>query len=145
MGTISLTYILFPKIYLLPKSAHADMQQFAEIQKIAIILLHFVAFYSLFDTMNIIFSNALRGAGDTRFVMLVCVLLSWVLMIIPTYVLAVIYNRGLYLSWGFLTAYIVVLGFVFYARFLGGKWESMRVIEEAPIIIAQNLPENPAG
>jgi len=145
MGIISLTYILFPKIYLLPFAAHADMQQFAEIQKIAIILLYFVAFYSMFDTMNIIFSNALRGAGDTRFVMLVCVLLSWVLMIIPTYVLAVIYNRGLYLSWGFLTAYIVVLGFVFFARFLGGKWESMRVIEEAPIILTQNLPENPAG
>ena len=32
------------------------------------ILLRFVAVYSLFDTMNVVFSNALRGAGDTLFV-----------------------------------------------------------------------------
>jgi len=66
-------------------------------------------------------------------------------MIIPTYFGTVVYNWGIYTTWIFLTAYIVVLGFVFYARFLGGKWESMRVIEEAPIVPTRDLPENPTG
>jgi len=32
-------------------------------------------------------------------------------------------------AWVFATAYIILLGFIFYFRFLGGKWKTMRVIE----------------
>ncbi len=145
MGTIAITYFLIPEVYIFPFASQADPLQFAEVKRISIALLQFVAFYSLFDTMNIIFSNTLRGAGDTRFVMFTSVSLSWILMIIPTYFGTVVYNWGIYTTWIFLTAYIVVLGFVFYARFLGGKWESMRVIEEAPIVPTRDLPENPTG
>ena len=144
MGTISLSYLLFPRLYLLPFALQADPSQFIHVEKMTVVLLYFVAFYSMFDTMNIIFSNALRGAGDTRFVMLTGVTLSWILMIIPTYLATIVYHWGIYATWAFLTAYIVALGLIFYWRFLGGKWESMRVIEEQPVIISQNLPENPA-
>ncbi len=140
---MSLSYILIPRIYLLPFAAFADPGMFVQVESIAIILLYFVAFYSLFDTMNIIFSNALRGAGDTRFVMLTAVILSWITMIIPTYLGSLVYNWGLYATWAFLTLYIVMLGIVFFKRFLGGKWETMRVIEEVPLVITQNLPESP--
>ena len=36
---------------------------------------------------------------------------------------------GLMVAWIFATAYIILLGFIFYLRFLGGKWKTMRVIE----------------
>lgn len=144
MGTIAATYLLFPKIYLLPFAAHADQAQFELIRRTTIVLLYFVAFYSIFDTMNIIFANALKGAGDTKAVMIIAVTLSWVTMIIPSYFASIVYNWGLYIIWCFVTLYIVLLGIVFYLRFLGGKWESMRVIEEVPMVITHNLPENPA-
>ncbi|MDW7681342.1 MAG: MATE family efflux transporter [bacterium] len=143
MGSIALTYVIFPTLYLLPFAAKADPVQFREVTSITIQLLKFVAFYSLFDTLNIIFSNALRGAGDTRFVMFTSVALSWIVMIIPTYFATVVYRWGLITTWIFLTGYIVILGIIFYIRFLGGKWESMRVIEEPVVIIPHNLPENP--
>ena len=143
MGTIATTYLLFPKIYLLPFAAQADPQQFIQIQRMTIALLYFVAFYSIFDTLNIIFANALKGAGDTKAVMIISVLLSWTTMIIPTYLASVVYNWGLYVTWSFVTLYIAMLGIVFYKRFLGGKWESMRVIEEVPIVVVPGLPENP--
>ncbi|UCE06028.1 MAG: MATE family efflux transporter [bacterium] len=142
IGTIAMTYVLFPKIYLLPFAAQADKSQFILIQRMTIILLYFVAFYSIFDTMNIIFACALKGAGDTRWVMIASVLLSWITMIIPIYLASVVYNWGLYVTWSFVTLYIVMLGIVFFLRFLGGKWESMRVIEEVPMGIKHNLPEN---
>jgi len=145
MGTISLTYVLFPEIYLYPFAAQANAQSFVVVKQMTIILLRFVAFYSVFDTMNIIFSNTLRGAGDTRFVMLASVSLSWLIMIVPTYLGSVVYQWGIYVTWLSLTFYIVVLSGVFLTRFLGGKWESMRVIEEAPIVPAPNLPDNPVG
>ena len=144
MGTIAATYLLIPEIYIYPFSSQADPIQFVEVKRISIALLQFVAFYSLFDTMNIIFSNTLRGAGDTRFVMFINVSLSWLLMIIPTFFGTVVFNWGIYTTWIFLAAYIVVLGIAFLARFLGGKWESMRIIEEAPIVPTRELPDNPA-
>jgi len=145
IGTIALTYVLFPRVYLLPFAAQADRGQFILIQRMTIILLYFVAFYSIFDTMNIIFGCALKGAGDTRWVIITSVILSWTTLIIPTYLGSVVYNWGLYITWSFVTLYIVMLGIVFYLRFLGGTWESMRVIEEVPIVVVHRLPENPVG
>jgi hypothetical protein len=34
---------------------------------------------------------------------------------------------------------------MFLFRFLGGKWKSMRVIEEVPPFSAPNLPESPVA
>ncbi len=145
MGSIALTYVLFPKIYLLPFAAQSDPGQFMLIQQMTIILLYFVAFYCIFDTMNIIFASALKGAGDTRWVMITSVIFSWTTLIIPTYLSSVVYNWGLYITWAFVTLYIMMLGIAFLIRFLGGKWESMRVIEDAPIAVVHVLPESPVG
>jgi MATE family multidrug resistance protein len=101
-------------------------------------LLRFVALYSLFDSMNLIFSFALRGAGDTRFVTVLSLALAWPLMVVPTW-LAWHYHWGLYWAWSFASAYIMALGFAFLARFRFGKWKSMRVIEAAPVV--ERIPE----
>ncbi|MGD9290921.1 MAG: hypothetical protein PVG74_25100, partial [Desulfobacterales bacterium] len=46
---------------------------------------------------------------------------------------------GLLVAWVFATVYIISLGVVFYLRFLGGKWKTMRVIErskEIPLVVS---------
>jgi MATE family multidrug resistance protein len=102
------------------------------------VLLRFVAVYSLFDSMNMIFSFALRGAGDTRFVTVMALVLAWPMMVFPTWC-AWHWHWGLYWAWTFASAYITLLGFVFLARFRIGKWRSMRVIEAAPVV--ESFPE----
>ena len=42
------------------------------------VLLRFVAVYSIFDMMNVIFAAGLKGAGDTRYPLGATVVLSWV-------------------------------------------------------------------
>jgi MATE family multidrug resistance protein len=81
--------------------------------------------------MNLIFSFALRGAGDTRFVTAVSVVLAWPLMVLPTW-LSVQRGWGLYWAWAFATCYVIALGLTFLLRFRAGKWKSMRVIEAVP-------------
>jgi MATE family multidrug resistance protein len=80
--------------------------------------------------MNIIFCSAIKGAGDTRYVMIMTVFLSVFVLLLPVYLAVEIIESGLMVAWVFATAYIVSLGVTFYTRFLGGKWKSMRVIEQ---------------
>ena len=129
MGPIAISYILFPQLFLIPYASKADPENFPLIANLVVNLLKFVAAYSIFDTMNLVFAYAIKGAGDTRYVMVVSAILSWCLMIIPSYIAAKLFDRGLYLIWCFATLYIIILGIVFLLRFLGGKWKSMRVIE----------------
>ncbi len=46
-------------------------------------LLNFVAAYSMFDALAVVYSSALRGAGDTVFPMLITLFSSWLIMVLP--------------------------------------------------------------
>ena len=46
-------------------------------------LLRFVAVYSIFDMMNVIFAAGLRGAGDTVYPLALTVVLAWGAMLVP--------------------------------------------------------------
>lgn len=129
MTSIAVTYIAFPSLYINLYGSEKDIAQYEEIRKIASVLLRFVAVYSIFDTLNLIYNSALRGAGDTFFIMVVIGIMSLLLVVIPTYITTVIYRTNLYIPWAFFTAYIALLGITFYLRFRHGKWESMRVID----------------
>src|SRR5262249_2215225 len=104
------------------------------------VLLRFVVVYCLFDTVNLVFSCALRGAGDTRFVTVAALSLSWPIMVVPSW-LAWYYGWGLFWAWGFATAYVLALGTAMWLRFVQGKWKSMRVIEKAPPAPPEESPE----
>jgi MATE family multidrug resistance protein len=129
MLSIAAAYVLVPDVFVAPFALRADPAGFSEIYGYSIILLRFVAVYSVFDTMNIVFCSAIKGAGDTRYVMLITVILSVFVFVVPVYLTVVVFEFGLMIAWVFATAYIILLGLIFYLRFLGGKWKTMRVIE----------------
>jgi MATE family multidrug resistance protein len=145
MGSIAVFYVLAPKVILMAYAAQADPATFAEIQRLVIVLLRFVAVYSLFDSLNLIFASAIKGAGDTRFVMLAILCLSIGVLIIPSYVALIVMNASVYVGWTIATLYISLMGIVFYIRYLGGKWKAMRVIEEVPPFAPPTAPENPVA
>jgi MATE family multidrug resistance protein len=132
MASIAAAYVLLPDLFVAPFAHQADPEGFAEIYGYSVVLLRFVAIYCLFDTMNIIFCSAIKGAGDTRFVMIMTTFLSVFILIIPVYLTVEVLGFGLMVAWVFATAYVISLGVAFYLRFLGGKWRSMRVIEQKP-------------
>ncbi len=129
MGFIALTYVAIPNVYVSMFVSKGNLVLFAQIRGIAVNLLRFVALYSLFDTMNIVYASAIKGAGDTRFVMLMILIISSTVLVLPSYLALIVFRGGIYLAWIFVTAYVVILGFGFLFRYLGGKWKSMRVIE----------------
>jgi multidrug resistance protein, MATE family len=102
-----------------------------EVAELVPILLRFVVVYCLFDTMNVVFSFALRGAGDTLFVTMVVLVFAWPVMVVPTW-WGVTNGKGLYWAWSFASLYVILLALAFLFRFLQGHWRSMRVIEHGP-------------
>ncbi|HUX11401.1 MAG TPA: MATE family efflux transporter [Spirochaetia bacterium] len=129
MCFIGATYILFPDLFLLPYMLNADPNEFHGIEQTARTLLRFVAVYSLFDALTLTFSSAIKGAGDTRFVVLVIAGLSLCVLTVPTAVMLLVLGWGMYAAWTAATVYISVLGIVFLLRFRHGAWKRMSVME----------------
>ena len=127
--TLGIGYFLLPGLFIFPFAAQADPVTFAPIGELAAVLLQFVALYSLADAGNMIFSGALKGAGDTRFVALASFAISWVFMLIPSILALYVFGLGIYALWASVTMYVTGLCFSFWARFVKGKWKAMRVIE----------------
>lgn len=138
MLTIGAILVGFPDLFLTPYAAEADPEDFQNIRDLVVKLLWFVAVYSLFDAMAIVFGAGLRGAGDTRFAMIFSFLSGWLLMVVPTWIGVTYFHWGVISAWSACTAYVIFLGLGFAARFQQGKWRSMRVIEVAPPDIADS-------
>jgi len=125
-------FVGLPDLLLTPYAVEANAAEFQRIRPLVAKLLWFVAIYSLFDAMVIVFGAGLRGAGDTRFAMLFSFLSGWLIMVAPTWIGVTYFNWGVMSAWTACTIYVVFLGLGFAARFHQGKWRSMRVIEAPP-------------
>jgi len=145
MTSVASLYVFAPGIFLAPFASQADPVRFAAIRTMAVVLLRFVAVYSLFDSLTIIFASAIKGAGDTRYVMYTIIVVSLFGMVIPSFIVLEKYHASLYVGWTIVSLYIIILGFSFLFRFLGGKWKSMRVIEKIPPALPLTLPEAPTS
>lgn len=149
MGTIAAAYVLAPALFLAPFAARADSASFAAIGATVRVLLRFVALYSIFDTMTIVFSSAVKGAGDTRFVMVAIGGLSICGLVVPSWIALIVLEASLVVGWIIVTFYISALGLAFLLRFAGGRWRTMRVIEPSVLephpLLPPSYPESPIG
>lgn len=125
-------YVGAPRLLLAPYAAGSDPVAYAGVAETCVVLLRFIAVYSIFDTLNVVFSAGLKGAGDTRYPLGATVVLSWAAMLIPTYLLCIVLHRGLYVAWSAASLYVVCLGLLMLRRFRAGRWKQLRVIEPQP-------------
>jgi MATE family multidrug resistance protein len=131
MGAISLVYISVPKLLFAPHGAHADPNEFAPARDQAVILLRFVAAYCVLDAAAIVFSGALKGAGDTRFIFFVSAFMG-VALAVGTALALNMPSHRLYWCWSVITLWVWLMGTIFLWRFMQGKWRDMTVIERGP-------------
>jgi MATE family multidrug resistance protein len=133
MGLIAAAFVLMPEPLLdLFKAGNHSEVQYAEIKETGVVLMRFVAVFCLFDGLNLVFSGAIKGAGDTRFIMWTIAVLTLGMMIIPVYLAIEVLGAGIYTAWTLVTAYACALGMAFMLRYRKGKWKRMRVIETVP-------------
>jgi len=132
MVVIGALYVFWPEPLLeLFRSRDSDPAEAEHLVELGVVLLRFVALYSLFDACNLVYSGALKGAGDTRFTGLVTAGMALGLFVLPTYVGLVYCGGGLYTAWTLATVYTCSIALAFRLRYRAGGWKHLRVIETA--------------
>lgn len=95
--------------------------------KLAENMLRLAAIYTLADVTQLIFSSALRGAGDTHWVMRTSVLLHWIYAIVAIFFVRILKLPPLTM-WLVFIAFIICLGIVMTLRYTRGNWQNISVI-----------------
>ncbi len=100
-------------------------------------VLIWAAIFQIFDAMGITFTNALRGAGDTRFAAIVSIVLCWGVFVgggvaaghwLPQF--------GFNGPWFTCTTYIILLGVLLGWRWHGGAWRRIRLSDRPGTLAA---------
>ena len=105
-----------------------DRGQYEEISQMASNLLGLVAAYILLDVFYMIFAAVLKGAGDTRFLLLAIAGASMGCMIIPLFLGINYLGMGIYGAWFCIVAFVATLCLLVSYRYRAGSWEEMLVI-----------------
>ena len=137
MTLVSTLYVVVPDLFLFGFFANEAGQRNGDVRAVAVVLLRYVAAYNLFDALNMVFVGAIKGAGDTRFVFGVSLIMA-VLLAAGTWIAVSVFQAGLHGCWTLVTVWIWLLGIIYGARFLQGRWRGMRVIE-------REVPQQSAG
>lgn len=134
LAVMSALFLLAPEAVLgLFQPRDMDPDAFAAVVGMGRTLLMIVVAYLFFDGVSFIVYGALKGAGDTFFVMASRFALVALVMVAPILVGARL-GLGLYYFWAVSCTFLVVLSLVGWWRFRQGKWRDMLVVERAPSI-----------
>jgi MATE family multidrug resistance protein len=81
------------------------------------------------DAVNIVMNGALKGAGDTRFVLIYSVVLNWGAWIPGTWwLLRILPGRALLPVWLWMMVYVLIFAGGFWMRFRRGRWKKIKMI-----------------
>lgn len=123
-----IAFLVCPNLFLSFHASGADPESFEPVRQSTIMLMRFIAFFCMFDCLCAILVGTLKGAGDTRYVFWITVLIAPTAVIIVG-IGVVYFDWGLVPCWWTATIWIMLQGLAYLFRVLGSKWESMRVIE----------------
>lgn len=125
-------YVGVPGVFLEPFFAGSELSidaaaDNAEIYATARRLLWFVAAYTLLDAVQMIYVHALKGAGDTRYIMFVSITTA-ALLTGATWLAVAEFRANVYVCWGLISAWVAALAIIYRRRYRQGQWRAMRVI-----------------
>lgn len=128
-GSFAIVLGLFPK-FATSIYALGSTERFEDIRPLLMPLLQIIAVYCVLDGFQIVFVGAIKGAGDTWFVLLATAVLAFGVVVIGL-VCEQMYGSSLMLWWYVIAGWVGAMAVVFGLRFWQGKWKNMQVIEKA--------------
>lgn len=102
-------------------------ERFEQVRPLLMPLLKIIALYCVLDGVQIVFVGAIKGAGDTMFVLLATIGVSVVVLLLAVG-LEAYFGNSLMLWWYVIAIWVASMGIIFGARYFSGAWTSKRVI-----------------
>lgn len=90
-------------------------------------LMRLMSFFVVGDATYLIFGEALRGAGDTKFYMTVMITCAWGLLIPGTWLIVYKWHLSVFWVWSWLTFYAWLTAVLMLWRFWQGKWKTIEI------------------
>ena len=129
------SFVLFPELFI-RVFAQGDVA-FVEVFSIARMLLFLAAGWGLMEATNAVLSGALRGAGDTHFVMWFHTAVAWGFFALGEAVIVLVLKLNVYVAWGWAIVYFTILSAGWIWRVRLGRWKNIELIERKPTEIEQ--------
>ncbi|MEI6890542.1 MAG: MATE family efflux transporter [Pontiella sp.] len=127
---IGMTFILFPAFYAnVFEGSAGSTVSFPELLKTVRVLLVMLAIWGAAEATSLILSGALKGAGDTYFVMYFQSAVAWGVLVCGQLVIVLWLKQGIFVSWAWMVVYILILGSGFLLRFRSGRWKKVDLLE----------------
>ncbi len=102
---------------------------FSPIRATGMILIYYIAVYSLVDACNIVFLGSLKGAGDTMFIMYILGGAGLFVLVAPILILKGLGLASLHPLWIVLTVYVMSTALCAFLRFRFGTWRHLRLVD----------------
>ena len=87
----------------------------------SIFMLRFATIYIFVEVLLVVYAGALRGAGDTLWVMFACAIMNWVVAG-ALYVVAYVFHLPAHYAWIAVVAVYGTAPIIFWLRWKSGKW-----------------------
>ncbi len=123
-----------PLVMVFRPAEHAEL--FDRVAPLAVVMLRLVSIYVLADATSLVFSGALRAAGDTLWAMGLSVGFHYIL-VGAAIVLLHYFHTSVETAWTTVVFIILSASGLFYLRYRSGAWRKIRVISPEEEALAQ--------
>ena len=128
--SIGVLFVFVPEIFV-GLFTRVNPEEFTEIAGHIYPMMKILAFFIFFDAISITFASTIKGAGDTKFQMIMSILCAWLLFVPGIYVILQIYSLPVKFAWLWATFYLAVLALIFFLRFKSNRWQKIDVIAQS--------------
>lgn len=139
---ISFTFVLFPHFYvqMFASKSGSGVAVSPEVFELCRTLLILLVGWGFMDAANFVLSGALKGAGDTHFVMVFHNSVAWGFFALGELLLVLVFKVGPIVAWTWCLIYITLIGLGFALRFKSGRWKSIDILDRRTPIEDVRIP-----
>lgn len=121
MGFVGIFFFLVPDAFV---GLYTDDP---DVIRMASSVLRLIAISQPFLAASMVFAGALRGAGDTRWVLIITTIGIWCVRLALAYVLCIVMDYGLMGAWIAMSADLMLRSVLVWMRYRTGHWKTLRV------------------
>lgn len=130
-SVVLILFVFFPTAMVGMFRPDTPNEVFASAFESAVFMIRFAALYVLIEAAVVVFSGALRGAGDTFWAMCFSVSIHWLMFGALLVVLRVL-KLDPKIAWVVMVLSFLCASVILFLRYRGGKWKQRRVLS-APV------------